>query len=241
MTNPITTRRLDGLGIGVGWRCLEVGAGEGGIARWMADRVGPSGRVVAADIDTRFLDRTGPTQLEVRRLDITVDDPEPAAFDLIHCRMVLQHLADPARALARMAEAVRPGGWLMIEEADWGPAGAADPEHPRAVAYDRYIRAIREGMRAHRLIDVDFGRRVRAMVENLGLAEVGHEGATGIYRGGDAMSRLFQMTLSGLRPRIVAWGALSEEECDAMQRAHDDASFYFLDWSLFGAWGRRPG
>src|SRR4051794_23261295 len=56
VANPITTRRLDGLGIGPGWRCLEVGAGEGGIARWMADRVGPIGRVVAADIDTRFLD-----------------------------------------------------------------------------------------------------------------------------------------------------------------------------------------
>jgi hypothetical protein len=154
--------------------------------------------------------------------------------------MVLQHLADPARALDRMAEAVRPGGWLIVEEADWGSAGATDPEHPRAAEYDRDIQAIRRGMRAHRLIDVDFGRRVRPMVERLGLTEVGHEGATGIYRGGEPMSRLFQMTFSGLRPRIIAWGALSDEECDRMHRVHDDPSFYFVDWTLFGAWGRRP-
>jgi Lysozyme inhibitor LprI len=50
-----TIRRLGDLGVRSGWRCLEVGAGHGSIARWLSDKVGPAGSVVAADIDARFL------------------------------------------------------------------------------------------------------------------------------------------------------------------------------------------
>ena len=40
-----TTRRLADLGVGEGWHCLEIGAGAGGVARWLADRVGRTGHV----------------------------------------------------------------------------------------------------------------------------------------------------------------------------------------------------
>lgn len=51
--DPGTIGRLDRLGVSCGWRCLEVGAGHGSIARWLAERVGPTGSVLAADIDPR--------------------------------------------------------------------------------------------------------------------------------------------------------------------------------------------
>ena len=57
--DPITTRRLTDLGVGRGWRCLEVGAGNGSIARWLASRVGSEGRVVATDLNPRFLGGQG--------------------------------------------------------------------------------------------------------------------------------------------------------------------------------------
>src|SRR5215216_2358713 len=47
---PTSERRIAQLGIARGWRCLEVGAGAGGVARWMAERVGPSGTVTAVDL-----------------------------------------------------------------------------------------------------------------------------------------------------------------------------------------------
>src|SRR4051794_23198942 len=53
--DPITTDVLARLGVGPGWRCAEVGAGGGSIVRWLADRVGPTGQVVATDIDIRYL------------------------------------------------------------------------------------------------------------------------------------------------------------------------------------------
>ena len=40
-----------------GWRCLEIGAGRGSMAVWLAEQVGPSGEVVATDIDVTYLRR----------------------------------------------------------------------------------------------------------------------------------------------------------------------------------------
>jgi hypothetical protein len=85
--DPGTIRRLDRLGVSRGWRCLELGAGYGSIARWLAERVGPTGSVVAADIDPRFLTNM-PAGVEVRRLDIRHDDLEVDTYDLVHCRAV---------------------------------------------------------------------------------------------------------------------------------------------------------
>ena len=56
MSDRTTIRALDTVGVGPGWHCLEVGAGGGSVARLLGERVGPTGRVVAADLDPRFLD-----------------------------------------------------------------------------------------------------------------------------------------------------------------------------------------
>ncbi len=53
--DPVTTRRLMSLGVAAGWQCLEVGAGAGSVAQRLSDWVGEEGRVVAADLDPRFL------------------------------------------------------------------------------------------------------------------------------------------------------------------------------------------
>ena len=85
VNDPATTNRLRALGIAAGWRCLEVGAGGGSIARWMAERVGPSGQVTATDLNTVFLDEAPVDNLIVVRHDITKEDP-PGEYDLVHCR-----------------------------------------------------------------------------------------------------------------------------------------------------------
>src|SRR5687768_12680860 len=56
--DPITKGHLERLAFASTTRprrCLEMGAGGGSIARWLADRCSPGGTVVAADVDTRFL------------------------------------------------------------------------------------------------------------------------------------------------------------------------------------------
>src|SRR5215468_4269060 len=99
MADPITTRRLTDLGVGPGWRCLDVGAGDGSVARWLAGQVGSQGRVVATDLNPRFLVGHGLPNLEVRRHNLLEDELEAGHYDLVHCRCVLQHLLDPWRGL----------------------------------------------------------------------------------------------------------------------------------------------
>lgn len=65
-----TTAFCERLGVGDGWRCAEVGAGTGSVAQLLADRVGPSGRVLAVDLDTRFLEPLRSTFLQVEQMDV---------------------------------------------------------------------------------------------------------------------------------------------------------------------------
>src|SRR4051794_12309153 len=91
----VSTRHLTEVGLSDDWHCLEVGAGAGSITRWLSARVGKSGRVLATDIDTRFVEALLPGlglgNVEVRRHDIVADPPLPAEFDVAHARLLLQH------------------------------------------------------------------------------------------------------------------------------------------------------
>ena len=113
----VTRGHFDRLGVRAGSRCWEVGAGGPSIPEALAAAVGPTGYVLATDIDPSWLDPHG--GYEVRRHDVVADPPpEPGTFDLVHARLVLVHVPDRARALATMVAALRPGGWLLVEDAD---------------------------------------------------------------------------------------------------------------------------
>ncbi len=84
LRDPFSQRHLAALGIREGWRCLEVGAGHGSVARWLAEQVGPQGRVVATDINPRFLAEMELPNVEVLQHDIRADPLEPSTYDLAH-------------------------------------------------------------------------------------------------------------------------------------------------------------
>lgn len=152
--DPATIGCLQRLGVRSGWRCLEVGAGHGSIARWLAEKVGPEGAVLAADIDPRFLTDM-PANVQVRALDIREEGLEAQAYDLVHCRMLLMHLADPSAALARLADALRPGGLLLAEEGDFGLyhyGGHPDGEALSQGAHQSFVAMGRAG-----IMDAYFG------------------------------------------------------------------------------------
>ena len=89
-----TRRQLLARGVERGWHCLEIGAGNGSVAQWLAEHVGPVGRVLATDIDTRHLEARPGRRFEVQLHDITTDPVPEGAFDLIHVRLVLNHVRD---------------------------------------------------------------------------------------------------------------------------------------------------
>ena len=112
-------------GVRPGMRCLDLGCGGGSVTFELASLVGPEGSVVGVDMDAVRIalargearDR-GHTNVEFRIE--TVDEwNEVDAYDLVYCRFLLQHLANPAGLLGRMWGAVRPEGVLAVEDADF--------------------------------------------------------------------------------------------------------------------------
>jgi 2-polyprenyl-3-methyl-5-hydroxy-6-metoxy-1,4-benzoquinol methylase len=135
-----TIRHLEEIGVRSGWRCIDIGAGGGSIACWLSERVGPTGRVVATDLETAALERTTPAHVEVVRHDILIDELEPEHFDLAHTRYLLIWLPQRAEALRRIVSAVRPGGWVLIGDVDLRPLR---PRAPTSFSSRRLRRSAR--------------------------------------------------------------------------------------------------
>jgi SAM-dependent methyltransferase len=238
-----TTRRLEALGVESGWRCTDVGAGRGSIALWLADRVGPSGQVVAADLNTSLLKRAQlPPNVQVREHNILTQDLDRERYDLVLCRALLMHLSEPELALGRMAAAVRPGGWLFIEEFDFSSFCAVDFQYPGAEVFERTTRAFWEALSTAGNLDCYFGRRIPAILDGLSFVNTGTAGQVLIGRGGDhPLGKFWSLTfqLPGFEA-LVERGITTREEFDRTRSLFEDASFRFVATIQFGAWGRRP-
>jgi SAM-dependent methyltransferase len=238
--DPHTFRRLSRFGPLAGARCLEVGAGAGSVARWLAVQAGPAGQVVATDANPRFLTKAEQAGVEVRRHDILADPLEPGRYDLAHCRALLFHLPDPRQAVANMAAAVRPGGWLLIEDADYVSLVAADPAHPRAARFDQTVGTLSAFFVASAAFDPFLGRRLPSLISAVGLAEPGSEAIACHRQGGTGEAELLRRSLERMHPMVLSNGLAGQNELDAVSAATADPSFSFLDALNVAAWGRVP-
>lgn len=230
--DPGTIRQLDARGVAEGWRCLEVGGGLGTITTWLSARVGPRGSVLTTDIDTRHLDALGLANVEIRHHDV-VEDPLPTErFDLAYTRLVLEHVSDPARALANMVQAVRPGGWVMIEDFEVPPAG------PDAEVLKTFL-AMRQVI-ASLGVDQRFGRSLPRRLRSCGLTDVVAEGRVLLWSGGNDGAALMRLNAEQLRDRILATGLVTADQYAEDLRRLDDEGFEARAPTLWTAWGRRP-
>lgn len=217
-----------------------MGAGGGSIAAWLCTRVGSSGRVIAIDIETRFLDSLEAPNLEVRRQNIVTDQLPVSAFDLVHGRALLQHVAAPEVALQRMVRALKPGGWSLVEEPDLislvpDPSGHAD-----AIAlFSRAISALHESFRVLGS-DASYGRRLYRQVRDMGLAEVGAEGRLTVTQGGSPGAEFLRLSSLQVRDHLVASGLISTEQFDAYLTLLHDPDVIWMEGTMMAVWGRRP-
>jgi SAM-dependent methyltransferase len=227
-----------------GWRCLEVGAGRGSMAAWLAEQVGVSGQVVAIDIDVTFMQWIDLPNLEVRQHDILEDSLEalgPGSFDLVCSRLMLFWLAGRQEAAIRnMAACLRPGGWLVDEDADWGTPGPVDPSHG---LYGGYHEAFRGGeWWALRGYDPFFGRKLPVLFERCGLQNVSHEASTEVVRGASPWARWWQASLDAIRASGLSVGSPLEapgREHEALTTPCTDPSVWLLRELLHVCWGQR--
>jgi SAM-dependent methyltransferase len=231
-----TIRQLVDRGVTDGWKCLEIGGGLGTITRWISDRVGPRGYVLTTDIDPRFLEALRRDNVEIRRHDILKDPLPQSTFDLAYARLVLEHLPDPDLALNRMAMALKPGGWLMLEDFEVQSPGEAHDSVDNASKTVATMRRVLWDGTVDRHFGLSLGRRLRAH----GLRHVGQEGRIGLCRGNSTAARLARLSFEQLRDSMFETGQLTREEFDADLARLDDEDFEWRSPILWTAWGQRP-
>jgi SAM-dependent methyltransferase len=230
-----TTRRLQALGVGPGWRCLEVGAGGGSIAEFLCREVGPEGRVTAVDIDTRFLNGIDAPNIDVVRLDVTTDDLPKQAFDLVHCRALLMHLPARQRVLDALVAALRPGGCLLVEEGDHYPISALGSGlHPEVLEM-----ALVDGLTGAG-VDWAFARHLPALLQRRGIGDIGAESDVALFEGGSPMAELLRLTILQAHAAGLT-GEATNEQIDAWSTLVGEPGRWFHGFGFVAAWGRRIG
>ena len=231
--DPGTTHRLAGLGVGAGWRCLELGAGGGSITRWLCDRVGPTGAVTAVDLEPRFVEAEPRPNLDVHRRDIIADGVPGEGYDLIHTRFLLMHLPDRDRLVSDLVRRLRPGGTVLFEECDFHPVTTADS----ALYTEVWLEACAAG--AVTGGDWSYGRTLPATLTGAGLVEVGATVEGMIFSGASPMAGVTAMTWQHMTPALLARG-YSEDRLTAAIDELSDPNRWFPSCGTVAASGRRP-
>jgi SAM-dependent methyltransferase len=194
-------------------------------SRWLASQVGERGRVVAADLNVRFLEQRG--NLEVLRIDLEREELPEAAFDFVHTRLLLIHLRSRDAVLEKLAAAVRPGGVLLVEEDDVYPF-AANPPGDYSDAWETFMDAMSG-------TDSRWARSLPRRLDALGLTDVGVEPREQLFRGGSPPAQFWSLTWLEVRDRVPSAAVI-----DAGRAALADTSRWFHGPVTIAAWGRRP-
>ncbi len=235
LLDPIELGHIARLGVSEGWRCLELGSGNGSIARALAERVGPTGHVVASDIELSYIGDLQLPSLEVRRIDVLNDQIEEGSYDLVVARALLHHLVPAREALKRMVAALKPGGLLLSVEPDMLPCTVAEPDSMRTFWQGWLHWSVGAG------IDYFVGRKIPAWLDSLGLQGVAGEGTTAQFNGGSKWARYWIETVRELAPSLLKSGQVSEQMLEEHHACYQDPHYWTSVITLTANWGRKPG
>jgi ubiquinone/menaquinone biosynthesis C-methylase UbiE len=233
--DPWTRDYLIGLGAGEGWHCLELGGGNGSIAEWLATKVGASGTVTAIDINPVLLELLPAQNLSVRQMDLRTVELGSESYDLVTCRALLHQIGEYApQVLVRMAEGVKPGGWLMIQEPDFQLAPTTEPQ-----VWARTWEGLIEWGHASG-VDWLIGRKLPSMVAALGIGHPQAKTDVQNIRGRDRRALYFQLFFADVRDRLIAGGHLDAATIDAATALLDDPDYWTQCWMMTAVWVRKP-
>ena len=254
--DPGTFRTLERVGVSPGMHVLELGAGTGSVSAWLSERVGPRGRVMSTDIDLRF-HADMPSNVIVRQHD-AARDPLPAEhFHLMHARAVIQHIGERVAVLARLVEALRPGGAMVIEDGAMAEFAEQVLPEPLATVHRMVANPSHQPTGTRRNLgsgadrpapgearqpwrDPLTGVRVLGWMRDLGLTDLDAVGRVRIMRPYEASGEWWFLALERAVPRLVAAGAVSKSDGAAALEQMRAPGFAMLGPTSVATVGRKP-
>lgn len=239
---PETAALFGRAGLAPGMSAVDLGCGGGNVTLEIAALVAPAS-VVGIDMDDVKLalarDAAATRGLaNVRFQAMNLNDwHEDAAYGVVYTRFVLQHLAQPVEMLRRMWEAVRPGGVLIVEDADFD-GWACHPSRPEFDFFTRtYAEVIRRAGGDHSI-----GRKLYAYFLEAAIGKPEIKVIQPVYIEGEAKS-LPWTTLDATADLIVAESVASRDEVETalhdLERSTNDPRFLITGPRIFQLWCRR--
>jgi SAM-dependent methyltransferase len=207
------------VGMEEGWQVIDCGCGPIGGLAVMAEMVGPAGRVVGVDFSEPTIERARSViaALELSNVDLFAGDIHEldeatvgGPFDLAYTRLFLMHQPDAVRTLGRIARLLRPGGWVVAQEALRSPPPRSHPPLDALGAYWDLLHDVMEraGGVPHDAVDSLVGW---ARAAGLEVVETG--GSFGILDP-ELGFDLHASTLMVARERAVVSGVASGQQID---------------------------
>ncbi|WP_406631028.1 class I SAM-dependent methyltransferase [Amycolatopsis sp. WGS_07] len=228
-----TVQHLEKLGVGSGWSCWEIGAGGGSIARWLAER---AGHVLATDVDTRLLTDL-PANTSVVHHDVREEPVPDRKFDLIHARLVLIHFPERDELVAKLATALAPGGWLVLEEIEARGQTVLETPDEASAAIFRSVQGRIIDLLERAGSDVEWAGRLPEVLAEAGLREIGSGRVTTRWPGGGTEIRVLAANSLELADKLAAEGVRAEE-LEQFRTVLADPRFTVSSYPLVSAWGR---
>lgn len=240
-----TRALLEKAGIARGMRVADIGCGVGLVTCTLAQMVAPDGEVVGVDISPEQIqvaqglaEQKGIGNVRFVVASAYATGLEAGSFDATYARFVLMHLARPADALAEMARLLRPGGTLIVEDGDFTSPYCA----PASPAYLRAFELYRDAVRRQGA-DPEIGPSLIGMVMKAGFRRLGVAVVQPVLKEG-AAKRLPELTLLEAAPEILAAGAATEAEIQAIaaevRRLADDVTTEFGMAQMTQIWATKP-
>jgi ubiquinone/menaquinone biosynthesis C-methylase UbiE len=240
---PDTHALCSRAGVGAGMRCIDLGCGGGEVTFELAQLVAPDGAVIGVDMDEIKLAlarevaaERGIANVEFRAQNVN-DWDEPAAYDVVFSRFLLQHLSYPVELLRRMWAAVRLGGALIVEDADFDGWCC----HPPSDGFTFFLRAYSQVI-ARSGGDHTVGRKLYHYFLDAGISEPHVALIHPVYLAGEGKT-LPLSTLEATTAAILAEGVASPDEAHAaienLAKFTADPFSLMAGPRIFQVWSRR--
>jgi 2-polyprenyl-3-methyl-5-hydroxy-6-metoxy-1,4-benzoquinol methylase len=235
LLDPSSEFHLLQTGVAAGWHCLEIGAGNGSLSQWLAQRVGAAGHVIATDIRTDLLEGVAGGNLEVRKFDVVRDQPPSPSFDLVAIRAVLHHLPERRAVVGKAARWLKPGGWLFIQEPDFYPTWTVAPPSQK-LFWEEFVR-----WAASHQIDYYVGRKIPAWVQAEGLLNIKSEGHAILYNGRSAFAQWWDYGILEIADKLQSEGGVSRATLDEFFTLYRDQRYWTTTIAFTATTAQRPG
>ena len=239
---PGTAALLGRAGLAPGMTTIDLGCGGGNVTMEIARLVAPA-LATGIDMDEVKLalareaaTAAGIANIQFRAMNLH-DWHEPAAYDVVYARFVLQHLSQPVQMLRQMWEAVRPGGVVIVEDADFDGWTSYPPSSGLDFFTRTYAQVIRNSGGDHSM-----ARKLYAYFLQAGIGQPDVQVNQPVYVEGEGKT-LPLTTLEATADLVVAESIAGRDEVEAalrdLKRLAEDRETLLLGPRIFQLWCRR--